>query len=276
MIQQSELKQIYHDFLEKKDIKEIINFCVENKGKNYSILNYLLAWKQAEQQDLKFYGCLKPFSEWKKENTYIKSGAKSLKIFAPTFSVYEDSETKERKQSLRGFIPVPVFDIGQTDSSAIKEYQEKENKILYTRFENALINFDLVVEQLKNYCNISIEYDPNKINGCFIPSEQKIIIRNNNLNTLLHEFGHFLSYNDKLSYEKNEILAEVGSYLLIRKLGYSGEFNKNYANSWANSIKEWKLGEFEKAVVVISDKIDNLNLGLFAQQQLMEGGLSSK
>lgn len=85
----------------------------------YSLNNTLLALSQ--KPDVKL---LAGFKDWKnKHGRTVRKGAKAIWIYAPiTYTVTEtdpDTGQEKRVQQVRGFRPVPVFDVSQTDGEPL-------------------------------------------------------------------------------------------------------------------------------------------------------------
>lgn len=87
----------------------------------YSLNNTILALSQKSDATV-----LAGFKDWKnKHGRTVRKGAKAIWIYAPiTYSIVEtDPDTGEEKrvQQVRGFRPVAVFDVSQTDGTPLPE-----------------------------------------------------------------------------------------------------------------------------------------------------------
>ena len=82
----------------------------------------------------------------------------------------------------------------------------------------------------------------------------------------MHELGHHLTISVlKIAgditkdYAKNEVLAELSSYLLLKKFDETITYNFAYSNVWANRITEiFEVDEFIKCYKAISNYIFSL------------------
>ncbi len=87
---------------------------------------------------------------------------------------------------------------------------------------------------------------------------------------MFHELGNHIALSElkigeinDLGSNKNEILAEITCYLLMKKFEIADEYKINYdfgySNCWALDIlEEFKFREFEKIYFTISDYVRNL------------------
>jgi len=76
----------------------------------YSFGNVLLIWRQNPDASQ-----VAGFQAWKKLGRSVRKGESALWILAPCRYKVTDKATGEDRWIVRGFKPVPVFDIGQTD-----------------------------------------------------------------------------------------------------------------------------------------------------------------
>jgi hypothetical protein len=254
-ISKKDLMQLYKDFCSKTTIKDLMqkfNINIDNLH-NYSFNNYIIAYIQSANKE-NFNFRMGGFLEWKKRGLTIKKGEKALYVFTPMFykqkQQQEDNETKEEK-FLKTFTLKPVFDFSQTN-----EFKVYEKVIYESKTEipfNTLFNFIKL-----NSPDIKINIDNGiKERGYFNTITKEIFIKDNqdkNTYTLLHEYAHFLTHNIndikdltiKGNYAKNEIIAEITSYLIAKKFFKQNEFNFNYSQIWNSNLNEFNLNEFNK------------------------------
>ena len=259
------LYDIFNKFIEKKTLKEVVGkYAYIYNGNKYSFRNVILAWSQADILGLDFQGSMKGFNQWKKDKVYINGGSKGLKILIPC--IKEDQLDKEYKN--KGWIPEndtqvyyitgSVFDVCQT--SDYKKDKEELDKIIYGNPGEIPYNlvFDFVSKTTRD---IKINKD-NDAKGHYNTINKEIVLKEENGNTLLHEFGHYLTYDlidkkEKDKYAKDEILAEITAYLIKCKLGYNN-INTNYSNVWSSRINELDIKGFyskvEKIIKIIESK----------------------
>ena len=85
--------------------------------------------------------------------------------------------------------------------------------------------------------------------------------------TIFHELGHHITFsvleiatNSKKDYAKNEILAELVSYLLMKSFDENISYNFAYSNCWASKITDaFEIEEFEKAFKNIMEFLEKFN-----------------
>ena len=130
-----------------------------------------------------------------------------------------------------------VFDVSQT--SNYEKDKIEHDKIIY---ETEEIPFNKAMEiSLKITKNIKIDFEHNE-RGSFNTQTKEIILKNESGETLLHEIGHYLSYDiidkkDKDKYANDEVLAEITAFLIKSKLGYFN-INPNYSNIITGLIRK--------------------------------------
>lgn len=198
------------------------------------------------------------FRKWSKEfKRNIKAGESAIWIFAPRFYkekeevMYKNKETgeyelKEEEIEHIYFVPVPVFDVSQTQGEELPtiDYHTKTN------------NHKKVLEQLETLCkseNITLEYKPLRqgLNGY---SANKNIVINKNLSiddqatTLMHELAHETLHWDtdrgKYTTKQKETEAEATAYIICRFLNIESKAF-NYLALY-NSDSELILNSLER------------------------------
>ncbi len=264
------LQEIYTKFFSEKTLKELIGE-LKVYGSDYSLFNQLFLYCQATNREISYQGIVKPFSKWKKEKTFIKSGEHSLKVLCPTFAKMEVCNTCNlikvrckcnqfnpiQAQFLKGFIEAPVFDVSQTNSKDFQEYMNKKEVVIYTN--DLGLDYEFIKTfVLNNFTNKLIE-DIKEIEtkGSFNLKTKEITMHRKDAQTLLHEFSHYLTEGITNEYALNEVIAEITTYLISRKLGSKG-YNFNYSNCWSSQIKEKDFNEFVKIFSKIDKKIRGL------------------
>ncbi len=253
-------------FQEIEDSREIESF---DQIHGYSIRNYLLVLSQArKRQEKEFVGIINSFWGWKKLGANVlknpdKSKPYSYKILVPV--------TKKETGALLGFKLGSVFDISQTNR--YKEYlneRKEEEKEFEWKDE---IDSDQAIKFVKEkFPEITINEDikDGDIRGSYDPESKVLTIHQKSSHTLFHELGNHIALSelkigemDDLGSNKNEILAEITCYLLMKKFEIVDEYKINYdfgySNCWALDIlEEFKFREFEKIYLTISDYVKNL------------------
>ncbi len=233
----------------------------------YSIRNYLLVLSQArKRQDDKFVGIINSFWNWKKQGASVlknpdKSKPYSYKVLVPV----------SEGNILKGFKLGSVFDISQTNQyeDYLKDRKDLEKEIPL-RDE---IEYDRAIEFVKaNFSEIIVNEDitVSEKKGSFDPETNVLTIHEKTSHTVFHELGKHISIvklevgeDVEVGSVKEEILAEITCYLLMKKFEKAEEFKINYnfgySNCWAlNILDEFKFREFEEIYSKISYFVKDL------------------
>ena len=104
--------------------------------------------------------------------------------------------------------------------------------------------------------------------GSYNPHTHQITLYEKTSHTLFHELGHYLSIETlKIAgdihkdYPKNEVIAELIAYLLMKSFDESIDYNFAYSNCWSNKItKTFQLGEFEKDFMSITNYLEKFHI----------------
>lgn len=272
--EKKDLYELYTKFLEKKTIKDFIGIVASyEQMHNYSLRNKCLVLAQAEQRrDTKFVGVLNSFLNWKKQEIKIIKGSKGYKVLVPIFYKKErdkDTETEEKDEILRYFKIGYIFDLSQT--SEYENYLKEQEEIDKVIMKNAEIDYNIALGFVrKNFPKLRIKEDFKKQEkkGSYDPLTKDIILYEKSSHSLFHELGHHVSVSIlkiaghlTQAYAKNEILAELFSYLLIKKFDENIKYNFAYSNCWAEKIKDiFEVKEFEKDLKMISSYLYKFNI----------------
>ena len=267
--EKEEIHALYKNFLTKKTIKDFVGIIAEYRQlHNYSIRNRFLVLAQAEQRhDDKFIGVLNSFFNWKEQDIQVLKGIKAYKVLVPIFAkkknnnneVISDNNQDQPEKSekyLHFFKLGNVFDISQTSEyeNYLKERKEIDQKIM----KNAEIDYTTALDYTQTYfpeAKIKEIFKDQELKGTYNPLSKQIILYEQTSHNLFHELGHHItisimeiSKHSKKNYAKNEILAELVSYLLMKSFDENINYNFAYSNCWASKITEsFEIEEFEKA-----------------------------
>jgi len=290
--EKKEVQEDFQNFLEKQTVKDVVDIIEKAKEApdyqppdsveeaeipeemeglkqihGYSIRNYLLVLSQTrKRKDDKFIGIINSFWNWKKQKANVlknpdKSQPYSYKILVPV----------EKDGVLKGFKLGSVFDISQTDK--YEEYLRQTEEIKKEIELQEEIEYDQAVKFVKtNFSDISIKEDLKKgdIKGSYEAESKIINIHEDTSHTAFHELGKHIVFSELNLGEnvdegsmKEEILAEITCYLLMKKFEEESEYKINYnfgySNVWAlNILDEFKFREFEKIYATISDYVKKL------------------
>ncbi len=137
--------------------------------------------------------------------------------------------------------------------------------------KNAEIDYNTALDFVKNsFPNIKIKEDfkRQEKKGSYDPLTKDIILYEKSSHTVFHEIGHYVTVSIlKIAghltkdYAKNEILAEIFCYLLMRKFDENIKYNFAYSNCWAERIKDtFEISEFEKDYKVIISYLEKFEI----------------
>ena len=276
-----ELYELYQKFLEKKTIKNFVGIIANYTQihKKYSIRNLCWVLAQEEQQeDHKFVGILNGFVNWKKQDIQILKDSIAYKVLVPIFTKARskgqelDSENQEEKdftKYLAYFKLGNVFDISQI--TEYENYLKEQHEIDRVIMKNAEVDYKTALNFAKEHfpeLTIKEEFKHQETKGCYIPISKEIILYEQSSHTIFHELGHHITKailkitgDLENNYAKNEILAELTAYLLMKRFDEQVKYNFAYSNIWSNRIKEnFEVTEFEKDFKVIAKYLDKFNL----------------
>lgn len=218
----------------------------------YSINNQILIYFQGGRM-------VKGFNAWKADGRTVKKGEKAIKIYAPMmgvgfFTVLDENgapkldedgkPVKVKKQFIKGFKRVNVFDVSQTEGDEIPEPDMP--KMLTGDMTDEQFNelFSMVCKATT--AKVGMEDISGGANGYFRPSDNTIAVNKGmsheqTIKTLIHETTHSLLHNTEalksrdVSREQKEIEAESVAYLVCAYLGIeSADYSFDYVANWAD------------------------------------------
>ena len=253
-----------------EDELEMLNYM--RKFYNYSMRNTMLI----ESQYQGAYG-VASYKQHQENGYQVQKGQKSIRILAPKIEdVFIDENnakrplkyaTKEQKQKiknkqlkviksdLRGYIPVPVFDITQTDCPVEdypKLYPNRPENFKFNGTDKEFANF---FQAIKNYAkdkNIPVHYEvmsDGAQKGYYVPATNEIAIRSTlteqeQAKVLLHELAHAEMHNHNKMKNKDiglhatsikEYQAEMSAYIVSSSFNLDTEdYSTKYLNSWTS------------------------------------------
>lgn len=261
--------------LEKKTIQDFIGIIANYKQMHtYSIRNLCLVLAQAEKRlDKKLVGVLNSFLNWKKQDIQILKGSKAYKVIVPIFTKKTEenmviqSEDGKADKTLSYFKTGNVFDISQT--SEIENYLKEQKEIDEKIMKNHEIDYNIALDHVnQEYPTISIieDFKHQDKKGSYDPLTHQITLYEQSSHTIFHEIGHFITVSllkiagdIRKDYAKNEVLAELTAYLLMKSFDEKIQYNFAYSNCWASKITDsFELDEFERAFKSITHYFQNL------------------
>lgn len=210
------------------------------------------------------------YRQWQKVGRSVKKGASAIHILAPIFSnswVTREYETEDEKgnkgigtqrvkvQYLIGFKAVPVFRYEDTEGDPLPDLPE--------------VKLDLPLVNVAEAAGVTITtgyYDGWSL-GFFRPSENLIEMHTDEEHVFLHELCHALHKKtcknfDKQSYNYKEVVAELGSNVLMALCGRDW---KKYSGSSYSYIESYaKDGDVHSACMSVLHDIENIMSFVFS------------
>lgn len=217
----------------------------------YSFRNLILA--RAQLPEARF---LASFKHWNKLGRKVKKGSKSLRILAPRFKKDEEDD----KDRLTGFIPVPVFDVSQTEGDPLPIDRIKIELDGDCMEAGQIIGW---AESIAENDDCPIRYgDAGDAYGYYVPSEHRIVVSNkvsinHRCKTLVHELVHSKvhRYDLKSSSMEKEVVAEGTAFIVCSYFNLdTSDYSFRYVKSWANGDQE-KLLEYGSQICDTAKKI---------------------
>ncbi len=270
--------QLYEQFMAKKTIQDFIGIIANYKQMHtYSIRNRFLVLAQAEKrEDKKFVGVLNSFLNWKKQDIQILKGSKAYKVSVPIFTNKREEEASinrdegETDKTLSYFKLGNVFDISSTSEyeNYLTEQKEIDEKIM----KNHEIDYEIALAYFReNYPNISLieNFKHQDKKGSYDPLTHEITLCERSSHTVFHELGHFITISKleiagdiRKDYAKNEVLAELTAYLLMKSFDENSNYNFAYSNCWSSRITDaFEIDEFERSFKIITQYFQNAEKG---------------
>lgn len=218
----------------------------------YTVSNVLLALAQNPDARL-----LAGFKDWqKKHGRTVRKGEKAIWIYAPIMQTITatDPETGEEKKirQVKGFRPVPVFDVAQTDGEPIPARPDVEVVPLDGAAPPGVI--DRLSDQIAAY-GFSVEYETLKsadgytdfdgkrvvISESMVGSQRALVLGHELAHIALGHAEHRADYHTGPSGRRPEmeIEAESVAYVLARHHGIPepGQASFGYIAGWARGDK---------------------------------------
>ncbi len=258
--EKEQLYELYKKFVEKHTIRDFIGIIASYKTMHkYSLRNMCLVLAQTEQrQDKKFVGVLNSFQNWKKQDIQVLKGSKAYKVLVPIFKKIKtlefesDGEEKEKDRQTLAFFKIGnTFDISMT--TEYKNYLKESEEIDKVIMKNAEIDYNIALDFAKdNFPELTIKEDfkPQDTKGQYDPATKEIVLYEQSSHTVLHELSHHVvkhCLDLNIPYAKNEVLAELGAYLIMIRFDEHIDYNFKYSNIWSNRITDtFELEEFEQ------------------------------
>ncbi len=186
------------------------------------------------------------FNAWRKLDRFVRKGEKGIWILAPM--VYksdtgDEATAEDPTKVIRGFKPVPVFDVSQTDGAELPEVcirlDGEDEAGLYDRLRSVAASIGFSVEDAD---------DLNGANGMCTHDEHRIQVLASNssvqrVKTLAHELGHAILHAPGEGRPDSravlELEAESVAYVVCAAAGItSDDYSLGYVATWSGGGDE--------------------------------------
>ena len=225
----------------------------QNGFHSYSINNTILAWIQRPD-----FSLLAGFKAWQKHGRQVRKGERAIRILAPMTRKIKSDKDEEETILIRGFRPVSVFDVSQTEGDLVD--------VGCSDLISGNVDFDSIVMACPVPVNIK---DLGLSNGNTNGKEINITPKENEAamcGTLIHEWAHVALGHCKesgLLFETDEksareIEAETASYIVTTCLGLENNKSRLYIANWGAEKEELK-GRGKKIISVAEQIIRHIN-----------------
>jgi len=213
---------------------------VQSRFHHYSFNNSLLIMRQRPDATR-----VAGFNAWRKLDRFVNKGEKGIWILAPM--VYKADAKDEANEDgttrvLRGFKPVPVFDLSQTDGKELPEVCTRldgdDHGNIYAQLSAIADTIDFTVEDSDEL--------PESVNGDCNHELHRIRVRSTNspvqrVKTLAHELGHAILHvpGERPERPLMELEAESVAFIVCHNLGITtDDYSFGYVATWAGGGDE--------------------------------------
>ena len=184
------------------------------------------------------------FNAWRKMGRFVRKGEKAIWILAPMVYKQAEAADGDDERVIRGFKPVAVFDVSQTDGEELPEVCNRLTGDAPAEIFDTLRSF-------AHGIGFSVEDAelPGSVNGDCSHSERRIRVEVSNspaqrVKTLAHELAHALLHEQYDNRPLAELEAESVAYVTCQALGVdSSDYSFGYVATWA--------GDGDKAIASI-------------------------
>lgn len=182
------------------------------------------------------------YNAWRQLDRFVREGEKAIWIMAPMiYKTKDEAEipADEVTRVLRGFKPVTVFDVSQTDGQELPEICARldgdDTSDVYARLLGFAQELGFTVEDSADLgtANGDCSHDLHRIR---VLSTTSPIQR---VKTLAHELGHALLHEHFDSRPVAELEAESVAYVVCANLGINtDDYSFGYVTNWARGGDE--------------------------------------
>jgi hypothetical protein len=208
----------------------------QSRFHRYSFSNVLLIVAQCPEASR-----VAGFKTWLKMGRHVRRGEEAIRILAPL--MYRTAQEAEEERVLRGFKPVAVFDVSQTEGEELPAVCHR----LLGRAPDGL--FDSLVG-VANGLGFAVEDAslPAGANGDCSHGLRRIRVEASNssaqrVKTLAHELAHALLHEGCVDRRLAELEAESTAYVVCNALGLdTSAYSLGYVTTWAGGGDEAAAG----------------------------------
>ena len=211
---------------------------MQSKFHHYSFNNTLLIMAQRPDATR-----VAGYNAWRKLDRFVRKGEKGIWILAPMIyktDAGDDAADDTAERVLRGFKPVPVFDLSQTDGQELPEVCTRldgdDEGNIFLRLRTVAASLGFSVEDTDEL--------PGGVNGDCSHQVHRIRVRTSNspmqrVKTLAHELGHALLHEQYDNRPLAELEAESVAFIVCANSGInSDDYTFGYVANWVGGGDE--------------------------------------
>ena len=213
---------------------------MQSRFHNYSFNNTLLIMAQRPDASR-----VAGYNAWRKLDRFVRKGEKGIWILAPmVYKTDPDESADEATRVIRGFKPVPVFDVSQTDGQELPEIctrlDGQDDAHIFDRLRAVALSIGFSVEETDDL--------PEGVNGDCNHELRRLRVRSSNspmqrVKTLAHELGHAMLHTPgdgrPDSRPLMELEAESVAFIVCANNGInSDDYSFGYVANWAGGSDE--------------------------------------
>lgn len=204
------------------------------------------------------------FRRWQEDfERHVRKGEKGIRILAPTFG--KDEGTGDAV--LRGFVPVPVFDVSQTEGKPIPE---PARPLTLEGHEGGELFDTLLTYAQTERVHVRLargRLELGDANGDYNPRSREVRLKANPMRQMAKTVAHELSHHVHLTYlgaestdrGERETVAEGSAFVVAHHFGLeTGAYSFPYIAGWARNRERLvqQLDVIHRVSVRIIDALD--------------------